>query len=64
MVNRPELNNKSSLELNQQLKELRAKLAQMHFSVKQNKLKDSSQLGKTRREIARVLTALISKKQQ
>lgn len=58
MVNHSELNNKSSLELGQQLKELRAKLAQMHFSIKQNKLKDSSQLGKTRREIARVLTAL------
>lgn len=53
-----ELKNKSHNELGQMLAELRGKLLQLRFDHMEKKLKDFSQLGKIKREIAQVLTAM------
>lgn len=51
-----ELKQKTKEELELMLKESREKLRQMKFDIAAGKLKDSSQLGKTRQLIARLLT--------
>lgn len=53
-----ELQNKSRDELIIMHKELNAKLMKLGFDLAGNRLKDSSQLNKTKKDIARVLTAL------
>lgn len=53
-----ELQSKPQAELNEMLKELQIKLGKLRFELASKSLKDTSQLGKTRRDIARVLTAI------
>jgi len=56
-----ELNNKSKEELNLLLIDLRAKVLKLNFDLADNKVKDVSQVKKTKKDIARVLTLLKSK---
>ncbi|OGM97295.1 MAG: 50S ribosomal protein L29 [Candidatus Yanofskybacteria bacterium RIFCSPHIGHO2_01_FULL_39_8b] len=53
-----DLTNKSRTELNHLLVDLRAKLLKLNFDLADNKVKDVSQIKKTKRDIARVLTML------
>ncbi len=53
-----ELKSKSKDELTRTHKDLKAKVMKLNFDLAGNKLKDFSQLKKTKKEIARVLTAL------
>lgn len=55
-----ELKNKSRDELNQSLADLRAKVLKLNFDLADNKVKDVSQIKKTKKDIARVLTLLKS----
>lgn len=50
--------NKTPNELTNGLTELREKLAKLRFDKADKKLKDSSQFGKIRKDIARIMTAL------
>lgn len=56
-----DLQNSTKEELNTMLKDMRAKLLQFNFELGEKRLKDFSQVKKTKREIARILT-LINKK--
>jgi ribosomal protein L29 len=51
--------NKSREELTGSLTELRSKLSQLEFDRADKKLKDFSQFNKTKKDIARILTALV-----
>ena len=53
-----ELNNVDRSELQERLKAERIKLGKLRFSLANKALADASQLGKTRRGIARLMTAL------
>jgi large subunit ribosomal protein L29 len=53
-----DINNKTTAELEHLLEELRAKMLQMRFDLADKKLKDTSQVQKARRDIARIMTAL------
>ena len=53
-----ELQNKTEHELQELLKQAQIRLGQLRFQLAESKLTDFSQLKKTRREIARLLTAL------
>jgi len=53
-----DLHGKDKSELQVILKDLREKLVSLHFELAEKKLKDLSQIGKTRRDIARVMTGL------
>lgn len=53
-----DLTNKSRDELNQLLADLRAKILRLNFDLADNKVKDTSQINKTKKDIARVLTIL------
>lgn len=53
-----EFKNKTSEELAGILGDLKAKLAKLSFELEANTLKDTSQLTKTKKDVARVLTAL------
>ena len=53
-----ELKNKSKEELVHMHKELKAKIMKLDFDLAGSKLKDVSQIKKTKREVARVLTVL------
>ncbi|MBI2063856.1 MAG: 50S ribosomal protein L29 [Candidatus Yanofskybacteria bacterium] len=53
-----ELQLKSKTELNEMLKELQIKLGKSRFELANKSLKDTSQIGKTRRDIARIITAI------
>ncbi len=53
-----DLQNKTKEEMSAMLKDLRAKLLQFNFELGEKRLKDFSQVGKTKREIARILTIL------
>ncbi|MBI2057410.1 MAG: 50S ribosomal protein L29 [Candidatus Yanofskybacteria bacterium] len=53
-----EIKTKNKEELQESLKSLRIKLGKMLFDLNSNSLKDFSQIKKTRRDIARTLTAL------
>lgn len=57
-MKRIETANKSREELAAMLGELRAALSKFGFELAYKKLKDTTQLGKTKRDIARILTAL------
>ena len=51
-----DLQNKSREELNHLLADLKAKLLKLNFDLADNKVKDVSQIKKTKKEIARILT--------
>ena len=53
-----DLQNKTGQELNEMFKEHKTKLAKLSFELEANTLKDTSQFKKTKKDIARVLTAL------
>jgi len=53
-----ELREKTENELKNLLKEDREKLRQMKFSLAANQLKNSREIGKTKKEIARIMTLL------
>jgi len=53
-----ELKNKSKSELNKMLEGRRERLRQLCFDLAQGKVKDTSQIKKTKKDIARVLTLL------
>lgn len=57
-MKRIDTKNKSKEELSASLVELRIKLAQLGFDHADKKLKDFSQFKKTKKDIARILTAL------
>ncbi|KKR07327.1 MAG: 50S ribosomal protein L29 [Parcubacteria group bacterium GW2011_GWC1_39_29] len=54
--------NLSEQELRKMLDDLKAKLMQLSFDLADKKLKDTSQIGKAKKEIARILTELKLKK--
>lgn len=53
-----ELNNQSREELTHTLEGLRAKILRLNFDLADNKVKDSSQFKKVKRDIARIMTAI------
>lgn len=53
-----ELKNRTEEELSHLLVELKAKVLKLNFDLADNKIKDVSQISKTRKDIARVLTLL------
>lgn len=53
-----DLKNKSTEELKIMLSDLKSKLAKLSFELEAHILKDTSQLKKTKKEIARTLTVL------
>ena len=53
-----DLQNKSSQELKKILEENQTKLARLSFEKEANTLKDTSQIKKTKKDIARILTFL------
>ena len=53
-----ELKNMSKDELNKLAADLRAKLLKLNFDLADNKVKDVSQIKKTKKDIARALTIL------
>lgn len=53
-----DLNNKSKDELNQLLVDLRARILKLNFDLADNKVKDVSQVKKTKKDIARILTIM------
>ena len=57
-----DLQNKTNVELNMMLKDFKAKLLQFNFELGEKRLKDFSQVKKTKKEIARILTVLKSLK--
>jgi len=59
-----DLQNKNREELTGNLDELKTKLAKLSFELEANTLKDTSQVKKTKKEIARILTLLRSQNSQ
>lgn len=57
-MNKIDTKNKSKEELSKTLKELSSKLLQLRFDLAEKKLKDVTQIDKTKKDIARILTAL------
>jgi len=57
-MKRIETQNKSKEELSATLKDLRSKMTRLGFDAGEKKLKDSSQLNKTKKDIARILTEI------
>ena len=53
-----DIQSKSEAELNEMLNELRVKLGKLRFELAGKSLKDTSQIGKIRRDIARTMTAI------
>lgn len=53
-----DLQNKTNEELNMMLKDFKAKLLQFNFELGEKRLKDFSQVKKTKKNIARILTIL------
>ncbi len=51
-----DLQNKTKEELDTMLKDLKSKFLQLNFELGEKRLKDYSQLRKTKKEIARILT--------
>lgn len=56
-----ELQNKTKEELDTMMKDLKAKLLQFNFELGEKRLKDFSQVKKTKKGIARILTLLKQK---
>lgn len=55
-----DIKDKSRDELSHLLADLKTKILKLNFDLADNKVKDVSQVKKTKRDIARVLTALKS----
>ncbi len=53
-----DLNNKTKEEVSHILADLNAKLLKLNFDLADNKVKDVSQVKKTKKDIARVMTML------
>ena len=53
-----ELENKTQEELRKSLEELRVKIGKCRFELANGALKDSSQIKKSRRDIAKILMAI------
>lgn len=53
-----ELKNKPAKELLETLKNLQSDLSRLNFQLSNNTLKNSSQIGKTKKDIARIMTVL------
>lgn len=53
-----EISDKTEHELEEMLKSAKVKLGKLRFELANKALKDSSQVRKTRKEIARIVTAL------
>lgn len=53
-----EIKNKTKNELSETLKDLKGALSRLSFELSNNTLKNSSQVKKTKKDIARVLTVL------
>lgn len=53
-----DLTTRSATELHTMLQEARAKLSQLRFDLADKKLKRTSDIESTRRQIARIMTAL------
>lgn len=53
-----DLKNKEKNELMNILSEMKAKLTKLSFELEANTLKDTSQLKKTKKDVARILTVL------
>ncbi len=53
-----EIRNKDMAELQEMLKEARIKLGKLRFELANKSLKDSSQIGKVKKDIAQIMTAL------
>lgn len=51
-----DLKNKTKEELNTMLNDLKSKLLQFNFELGEKRMKDYSQVKKTKKEIARILT--------
>lgn len=58
MTKNIDLQNKTTEELGTMLNDLKAKLLQFNFELGGKRLKDFSQVSKTKKEIARILTTL------
>lgn len=58
MAKKTDLQNKTTEELSTMLKDLKAKLLQFNFELGEKRLKNFSQVGKTKKEIARILTII------
>ena len=58
MKNTLNLEGKNKETLQAELQDLREKLVQLKFALADKKLKDFTQVGKIKRNIARILTAL------
>lgn len=56
MVKNIDLQNKTKEELDTLLKDLKAKLLRFNFELGEKRLKNFSQVKKTKKEIARILT--------
>jgi len=59
-----DLKNKTPKELTNLLQEHKIQLAKLSFELEANTLKDTSQVKKTKKEIARILTLLKSQNSQ
>lgn len=57
-MKRIETQNRSREELEAMVGELKSKLTGFHFDLAEKKLKDTNSLAKTKKDLARVLTAL------
>lgn len=62
MTKPADLRSKSAPELEALAQELRTKLSEMQFELRDKKLKNNAQRGETKRELARILTLLQEKK--
>jgi len=56
-----DLQNKTKEEISTMLNDFKSKLLQLNFEMGEKRLKDFSQVKKTKKEIARILTFLNSK---
>ncbi len=61
MLKNTDLQNKTQEELNTTLKDLKSKFLQFNFELGEKRLKDFSQVKKTKKDIARILTVLKQK---
>ena len=55
-MKKTDLQNKTKEELNTMLNDLKSKLLQFNFELGEKRMKDYSQVKKTKKEIARILT--------
>jgi len=58
MMKFADIQSKDKPELNEMLKEHQIKLGKLRFELANKSLKDTSQLGKTKKDIARISTAI------